>query len=79
MLCVHIMVNVIYSKEKGGNGMSVSEKQLASAKKYHGKFDDIKLRVPKGKREEYKKLAQENGKSLNTLVIELLEDYKSRK
>lgn len=59
--------------------MSVSEKQLASARKYHDKFDDIKLRVPKGKREEYKKIAQESGKSLNALIIELLEGYKSRK
>lgn len=57
-----------------------SEKQLAFAKEYHKRFDDIKIRVPKGKRDEYKKLANDCGRdSLNALVIELLEDFKAKK
>lgn len=41
--------------------------------KYFAKLDDIKIRVPKGDREKYKKHAEKRGKSLNALVIELLE------
>ena len=53
--------------------MPVSKKQLEYAKKYQGKFDDIKIRVPGGKREEYKQYAGTIGTSLNKLVIDLLE------
>lgn len=53
--------------------MPVPEKQLEYAKKYHNKFDDIKIRVPGGKREEYKQYAKSIGTSLNKLVIDLLE------
>lgn len=35
-------------------------------------YDDIKVRVPKGKREYYKAYAEAKGKSLNELIIELL-------
>lgn len=48
-----------------------TEAQNKATQKYvKNNYDDIKVRVPKGKREEYK--AQ--GKSLNQLVIELLEN-----
>lgn len=50
-----------------------TEAQLKANKKYHNKFDDIKIRVPKGKKEFYKKYAENQGKSLNALIIELLE------
>lgn len=42
--------------------------------KYHAKLDEIKIRVPKGKREIYKKYAESKGKSLNKLLIELIEN-----
>lgn len=41
--------------------------------KYHAKLDEIKVRVPKGQRELYKSHAESKGKSLNALIIELLE------
>lgn len=41
--------------------------------KYIAKFDDIKIRVPKGTRERYKQFADSQGKSLNALIIELLD------
>lgn len=53
--------------------MSVSKKQLGYAKKYQSNFDDIKIRVPKGKREEYKKAAEAAGKSLNQYIIDKIE------
>ena len=36
-------------------------------------YDQFSLRVPKGDRERYKILAEEKGKSLNQLIIELLD------
>jgi predicted HicB family RNase H-like nuclease len=43
------------------------------AQEYLKKFDEIKLRVPKGKREEYKAKAEAAGKSLNQYIIECVE------
>lgn len=45
----------------------------ATAKYMKNNLDDIKVRVPKGKREVYKAYAERKGKSLNALIIELLE------
>ena len=54
--------------------MAYSEAQKKATAKYmKNKLDDIKVRVPKGKREVYKAHAERKGKSLNTLIIELLE------
>ena len=36
-------------------------------------YDRIYVSAPKGKKEEYKALAERNGMSLNALIIELLE------
>ena len=49
------------------------EQKKATAKYMKNKLDDIKVRVPKGKREVYKAHAERQGKSLNALIIELLE------
>lgn len=51
-----------------------SKAQLQANAKYHEKFDDIKIRVPKGNREKFKEFAESKGKSLNALIIELLEN-----
>ena len=53
--------------------MPVSDSQRKATNKYLEKYDDIKLRVPKGKREEYKEYAESKGRSLNSLLIELIE------
>ena len=44
-------------------------------------YDQFSLRVPKGDRGKYKQLAEEQGKSLNQLIVELLdaEDERIRK
>lgn len=36
-------------------------------------LDDIKIRVPKGKKDEYKALAASRGVSLTKLIVDLLE------
>ena len=51
----------------------LSEAQKRGNNKYLAKFDDIKIRVKQGYREQYKKFAQEQGKSLNAYFIELIE------
>ena len=51
-----------------------TEAQNKSTQKYIKKaYDDIKVRVPKGRRELYKAHAEAQGKSLNQLIIELLD------
>ncbi len=37
-------------------------------------YDQVSLRMPKGDREKYKDLAETQGKSLNQLIIDLLDD-----
>ncbi|MBP3460353.1 MAG: hypothetical protein J6K58_14180 [Lachnospiraceae bacterium] len=49
------------------------EQRKKSNQKYLNKFEDIKIRVPEGKREVYKQYAASVGKSLNQLVIDLIE------
>lgn len=49
-------------------------KQAAHATKYiKENFDEIKLRVPKGRKEAYKAQAQLHGKSLNQFIIDCIE------
>lgn len=36
-------------------------------------YDQIKLNVPKGRREVYKRLAESKGKSVNGMIVELVE------
>jgi predicted HicB family RNase H-like nuclease len=44
------------------------------AEKYlRDKFDEIRIRVPKGRKEEYKELAEKAGKSLNQFIIDQIE------
>ncbi|MGN1107650.1 MAG: hypothetical protein ACI4RH_13470 [Huintestinicola sp.] len=50
------------------------ERNKNSIKKYLSeKTDDIRIRVPKGKKEEYKAFAAKHGISLTGLICELLE------
>ena len=56
----------------GGDIMPTDAEKRAIIK-YQAKFDDIKVRVPKGDRERYKAYAESKNKSLNALIVELLE------
>ena len=49
------------------------EQRKEANKKYMQGLDDIKVRVPKGKREIYKAYAESKGTSLNKLIVDLLE------
>ena len=48
--------------------MSQTDAQLRATKKYHEKFDDIKLRVPKGERKLLQDHAESQGESLNAFL-----------
>lgn len=53
--------------------MMATEAEKKAVAKYQAKLDAIKIWVPKGKREIYKEHAEAKGKSLNALIIELLD------
>lgn len=40
--------------------------------RYHARFDDLKLRVPKGEREKWKEFAATRGTSLQQLIIGMM-------
>ncbi len=44
------------------------------AQKYMGKLDEIKLRVPKGRKADIEAYAKERGLSVNALVTKLLQN-----
>lgn len=48
--------------------MAQTDAQLRASKKYHDKFDDIKLRVPKGERQILQNHAASQGESLNNFL-----------
>ena len=50
------------------NNMSITEARSRANKKYHDKFDDIKVRVPKGERQVWQEHAASQGESLNAFV-----------
>ena len=43
----------------------LTDAEKKAVAKYHAKLDEIKVRVPKGKRALYKDYAESQGKSLN--------------
>lgn len=51
----------------------LSSARLKANEKYHAKFDDIKIRVPLGQREQIKAYAESQGKSLNSYINELIQ------
>jgi len=52
--------------------MPLTESRANANKKYHEKFDDIKVRVPKGKRQEWQEHASQNGESLNSFIVRVV-------
>ena len=54
--------------------MPISEARSKANKKYHQKFDDIKIRVPRGERQVWQDFAASKGESLNTFVCRVVND-----
>ena len=56
--------------------MTVSKKQQANVTRYVSKhYDQIKITVPKGERDRYKRLAAKLGVSVNQLFVQAVEQY----
>ena len=59
--------------------MAYTQASNKAVQKYSAKtYDQIKIVVPKGKREEYKAQAAAKGLSLNAYIIKLIEDDKQQ-
>ena len=58
--------------------MPQTEAQARAVKKYHDKFDDIKVRVPKGGRQTWQDHAAGQGESLNGFVIRAVTETMER-
>lgn len=54
------------------------EKQLEYAKKYLGKLEEIKLRVPKGEKDKIKEYAETKGESMNGFIIRAISEAMQR-
>lgn len=56
-------------------GAKYTDAQKKAAEKYIAeKTEKIGIRVPKGTKDKYKEFAARKGKSLNALIVEMLED-----
>ena len=64
--------------KKGGESMAQTEAQLRASKKYHDKFDDIKVRVPKGVRQEWQDHAASQNESLNSFISRAVSETMKR-
>ncbi len=54
--------------------MAISEAQKKAVAKYNAKsYDEIKLRVPKGKKDIIQDIAEQQGKSVNGYIKEAVE------
>jgi predicted HicB family RNase H-like nuclease len=56
----------------------VTKAQLEGNKRYHEKFDDIKIRVPKGEREKLHTHAGKMGESLTGYIIRAIYERMER-
>ena len=54
----------------------MTEAQKRANEKYHAKMEEIKIRVPKGKKDEYKQKAKDKNQSLQQYIVSLIEDDK---
>ena len=59
--------------------MATSKAQLNASKKYiNEKLDEIRVRVPKGEREQWKEHAESMGESLNKFIYRAVKDAMER-
>lgn len=58
--------------------MTISKAQAIANKKYHDKFDDIKVRVPKGERQVWQDHAAGQNESLNGFITRAVSETMER-
>ena len=69
-------MGTIYSQDtKGGPTMPVSEANKRAVAKYvKANYEDVRIRVPKGRKEELLAYAEAAGQSLNGYVIQSVDE-----
>lgn len=74
---MYAYIKPVYNNIIGGDIMaSASSAQKKATRKYISeKTDEVQVRVPKGKKAEYMKLAAAQGQSLNAVINRLLQDW----
>jgi hypothetical protein len=58
--------------------MAQTEAQLRASKKYHQKFDDLRIRVPAGEKVDIDSHAQAMGESTNAFVCRAVRETMER-
>lgn len=58
--------------------MAQTEAQLRASKKYHKKFDDLRIRVPSGEKETIDRHAEQMGESTNAFVRRAISETMER-
>ena len=58
--------------------MPVSEAQRKAAAKYLEKLDEIRIRMPKGRKDEIKAHAESRGQSVNGFIITAIDEKMER-
>lgn len=58
--------------------MAVSEAQRKATEKYLGKLDEIRIRMPKGRKEEIKAHAEGRGESVNAFINRAIDETMER-
>ena len=58
--------------------MPVSEAQRKAAAKYLEKLDEIRIRMPKGRKDEIKAHAETQGQSVNSFIIAAIDEKMER-
>lgn len=58
--------------------MAQTEAQLRASKKYHEKFDDLRIRVPAGGKKIIEEHASSKGESVNAFVRRAIEEAMER-
>lgn len=72
---VKLYTRMAEEESEGRKKREYSQAQNKATQKYiKNNYDEIKVRVPKGKREEYKVKADVEGKSLNQFIVDCIEE-----
>ena len=54
-------------------GAKYTEAQAKTTREYLKKFDEFKIRIPKGEKNEWAKIARLENKSLNKFIVDCVE------
>ena len=68
----------IEKRKENGMGAKYTEAQARASAEYLKKMDEIRVRMPKGRKELFQEHAKKNGESLNAFVLRAIEETMRR-